>query len=93
MTQDEIIKLAKQAGGMFSELPMMDAWVFDDTDKSLEAFANLVAQHAKAEEREACANLRKEAELLGKQSTEYEEGFWDGLQKYEDLIRARGDNK
>jgi hypothetical protein len=41
-------------------------------------------------EREACANLRKEVELLGKQSTEYEEGFWDGLQKYEDLIRARG---
>jgi hypothetical protein len=41
-------------------------------------------------EREACANLRKEVELLGKQSTEYEEGFWDGLHKYEDLIRARG---
>jgi len=41
-------------------------------------------------EREACANLRKEVELLGKRSTEYEEGFWDGLSKYEDLIRARG---
>jgi len=49
MTQDEIIEMAKQAGGMFSELPMMDAWVFDD--KNLEAFAKLVAQH----EREACA--------------------------------------
>jgi hypothetical protein len=42
------------------------------------------------QEREVCANLRKEVELLGKQSTQYEEGFWDGLQKYEDLIRARG---
>ena len=41
-------------------------------------------------EREACANLRKEVALLGKRSTEYEEGFWDGLSKYEDLIRARG---
>ena len=41
------------------------------------------------QEREACANLRKEVGLLGKQSTEYEEGFWDGLHKYEDLIRAR----
>jgi hypothetical protein len=43
MTQDEIIEMARQAGGMFSELPMMDAWVFGD--KSLEAFAKLVAQH------------------------------------------------
>jgi hypothetical protein len=41
-------------------------------------------------ERGACANLRKEVELLGKRSTEYEEGFWEGLSKYEDLIRARG---
>ena len=41
-------------------------------------------------EREACANLRKEVALLGKQSTEYEEGFWEGLSKYEELIRARG---
>jgi hypothetical protein len=41
-------------------------------------------------EREACANLRKEVALLGKRSTEYEEGFWEGLSKYEDLIRARG---
>ncbi len=58
MTQDEIIKMARQAGGMFSELPMMDAWVFDD--KNLEAFAKLVAQH----EREACA-YRAGIALLG----------------------------
>jgi len=43
MTQDEIIEMARQAGGMFSELPMIDAWVFGD--KSLEAFAKLVAEH------------------------------------------------
>jgi hypothetical protein len=42
------------------------------------------------QEREACANLRKEVALLGKRSTEYEDGFWEGLSKYEELIRARG---
>ena len=41
------------------------------------------------QEREACAGLRKEVELQGKPSRDYEDGFWDGLQKYEDLIRAR----
>lgn len=51
MTEDEIIEMARRVGGMFSELPMMDAWVFGD--KSLEAFAKLVAQH----EREACAKI------------------------------------
>jgi len=56
MKQNEIIEMARQAGGMFSELPMMDAWVFDDIDKSLEAFAKLVAQH----EREACARICEE---------------------------------
>ena len=45
---------------------------------------------AMLEEREKCAGLRKEVVLQGKHSTEYEDGFWDGLQKYEDLIRARG---
>ena len=54
MTKDEIIEMARQAGGMFSELPMMDAWVFDD--KNLVAFANLVAQH----ERSACAKVIEE---------------------------------
>jgi len=41
-------------------------------------------------EREACAGLRKEVQLQGKQSAEYEEGFWNGLEKYENLIKARG---
>jgi hypothetical protein len=57
-----------------------DEWI------EITQFVKLAILH----EREACANLRKEVALLGKQSTEYEEGFWDGLQKYEDLIRARG---
>ena len=45
MTQDEIIEMAKQAGIIQPQ----------NVIKTLEAFANLVAQHAKAEEREACA--------------------------------------
>jgi hypothetical protein len=42
------------------------------------------------QEREMCAGLRKEVELQGKHAADYEEGFWDALEKYEDLIRARG---
>ncbi len=40
-------------------------------------------------EREKCAGLRKEVELIGKHSKDYEDGFWDGIAKYEDLIRSR----
>ena len=69
MTQDEIIRKAKQE----DEIEIVD-------------FIKL----AILQEREACANLRKEVALLGKRSTEYEEGFWEGLSKYEELIRARG---
>lgn len=42
------------------------------------------------QEREMCAGLRKEVALQGKHTADYEEGFWDALEKYEDLIRARG---
>ena len=36
------------------------------------------------------AGLRKEVEMVGKHSADYEEGFWDALEKYESLIRTRG---
>jgi len=53
MTQDEMIKLAKQAGferlGVYAQFG--DDWV--GFTEELEAFAKLVAQH----EREACANV------------------------------------
>ena len=55
-----------------------------------EEMLNAMIVEAVQVERKACANLRKEVALLGKQSTEYEDGFWEGLEKYEDLIRARG---
>ena len=48
MTQDEIIKLAKQAGGRFSRNP--DEYdVMKITYCGLEAFAKLVAEKATAE--------------------------------------------
>jgi hypothetical protein len=55
MTQNEIIEMAHQATGMFAELPMMDACIFDD--KSLEAFAKLVDDRATARERERLAKV------------------------------------
>jgi len=52
MTKDEIIKMAKQAGGRFSRNP--DKYdVMEITYCGLEAFAKLVAE----KEREACAEL------------------------------------
>ena len=44
MTQDEIIRMAREAGGYLAELPNGDAWLFDD-DQFLERFAALVAAH------------------------------------------------
>lgn len=53
MKQDEIIEMAKQANAIpihkdFNQLALIGT-------ENIEAFAKLVAQHAKAEEREACA--------------------------------------
>jgi hypothetical protein len=52
VTKDKIIEMARQAQMPFywrtGEITYLD---------KLEAFANLVVQHAKAEEREACAKI------------------------------------
>ena len=81
MNIDDVTRMAREAQMPFywrtGEITYLD---------KLERFAALVA----SAEREACAGLRKEVALQGKHTTEYEEGFWDGLEKYEDLIRARG---
>jgi hypothetical protein len=79
MTKDDIIRMAKEAG--FS---VGNSCTVGDID-SCERFAALVA----AAEREACAGLRKEMVLRGTWQTEYEEGFWDAVEHYEDAIRAR----
>jgi hypothetical protein len=77
MTQDEIINMAREC--------------FADPDGSLvlltpelTAFAKLVAQHAKAEEREACAKIVEESSLPDTYSQEC-------LPEIANDIRARGE--
>jgi hypothetical protein len=52
MTKDDIIRMAREAGGSFEELPLCDAWLFYE-EEYLERFAALVA----AAEREVCAKV------------------------------------
>ena len=87
MKLDTLVGMAKETAA-FGVHPNGE-YIYSFYTEQLQAFASLIAQH----EREMCAGLRKEVELKGKCSTEYEEGFWDGLAKYEDLIRARGQAK
>jgi hypothetical protein len=75
MKHNEIVEIAKQAG-------IETDWSFDFQVR-LETFANLLAQHAKAEEREACAKVCDE--LQDVPATEPRHCAED--------IRARGDNK
>jgi hypothetical protein len=42
-------------------------------------FAELIVQE--------CANLREDIELVGLPSEDYEQGFWDGLQMYQNQIK------
>lgn len=35
-----------------------------------------------------CIEIRKQVELKGIHSDEYEQGFWDALQAYEDHIKS-----
>ena len=51
MTQDEIIRMAREAGGYLAELPNGDAWLFDD-NQQLEHFAALVAAHEREKQAE-----------------------------------------
>lgn len=109
MTQDEIIKMAKNAGAAAGRpTPNAPEIVFTQC-LDIYQFAKLVAQHAKAEEREACAEV---AMTLTRRMKETEKahynhsaepfiaerfGFERGLilegQKIADAIRARGDSK
>ena len=57
MNREDIIRMAREAGGYLAELPKGDAWLFAE-DEYLERFAALVA----SAEREACA---KKLDALG----------------------------
>ena len=78
MTRDDIIRMAREAGGYVSEMPMGDAWLFHDA--ALERFAALVAER----EREACARVCK---------TEAEGHNMAFGHHCAEAIRARGENK
>jgi hypothetical protein len=47
MTRDDIIRMAREAGGYVSEMPMGDFWLFDDA--SFERFSALYAALAEPE--------------------------------------------
>ena len=78
---EEIIKMAREAGAMFEELPLMDGIVFSVDDRewnsqALERFFHM----AQAAEREACAKVCGELHLSGD----------DDCGQAADAIRARG---
>ena len=79
MNREDILRMGRQAGA-FIELAQEKDLLW------LERFA----AHVVSAERERCTGLRKEVEMVGKHSADYEDGFWDALEKYENLIRSRG---
>ena len=56
MTRDNIIRMARKAGGADISSNGWTSWVGTQSTEFLERFANLVAEH----EREACAKVAEE---------------------------------
>ena len=81
MTQDEIIEMARQAGGMFDHM----TWVERDLLPVFERFAKLVA----AKEREACANVADK--ISDKYGWTYFGNEVDTADEIAAAIRARGE--
>ena len=84
--QDEIIRMALEAGGYLAELPNGEAWLFND-NQQLERFAALVAAH----EREACAKVADNELMNTNMLTSYppkSSAAWNIAA----AIRARGNN-
>ena len=74
MTKDEIIRMARKAGGADISSNGWTSWVGTQSTEFLERFANLVA----AQEREACAKVCEER------------GMVKGGEVFSARIRARG---
>ena len=83
MTNDDIIKFAREAGFVWSLLQVVDK-------HRMERFATLVADSAAAKEREACAALCDDMaqEEQGKVDRDYSRE--DTAEELAALIRARG---
>ena len=84
MTREDIIRMAREAGGVDIESNGYTSWVGTQTTEFLERFAALVAVAAKAEEREACAVIAETAADCLQNST------FEGVAI---SIRARGEAK
>ena len=94
-----VIEMAREAGlrdctcaGTKGCLERFAALVAADEQKKWQDQTMVDIHEAVLDEREACAGLRKEVELRGKWPSDYEDGFFYALEKYEDMIRARGNN-
>ena len=80
MTEDDIIKLAREAG-MF---------VHKNVQPEILAFANLAANLVAKRERDALeTELLKLKKGIGASSM-YIQGRWDLIGEFQDIIRARG---
>lgn len=84
MTQDEIIRMAREAG--FSERDAMGRTAFLGNSYDIERFAALVAAH----EREACAKLCEELRDDWLRGLGRYEFMGEGADYCADAIRARG---
>ena len=83
MNREDIIRMAREAGGYLAELPKRDAWLFIEDEYHLERFAALVA----SAEREACANICEEMRVyVGRDNAVIQSSAKDCAA----AIRARG---
>ena len=80
MDREDIIRMAREAGGLIYEVD----WCFEM--ENLERFASLVAAAARAEENEACAKVCEETTASWTQDL-YNSGCMDCAA----AIRARGE--
>jgi hypothetical protein len=91
MTWDEIIEMARQAGGIDITNKIagnFTAWIGTGTPEFLERFAKLVA----AKERAACAEIcKKHADVYaGLEQSPITQSAWAACIDNRDAIRARG---
>ena len=85
MTRDDIIRMAREAGGADITVNGFTSWVGTQSPEFLERFAALVA----AVEREACAKV---CEALGNDAS-IDEMAYRAFREADEAIRKRGEVK
>jgi hypothetical protein len=56
MTKEDIIRMAREAGGYLGELPLCDAWLFVE-EEHLQRFAALVAAAQREKDAQICESV------------------------------------